>query len=455
MTIQTLIKAVEQTGDHVMITDKAGIIQYVNPAFARTTGYSKAEVLGKTPKVLQSGKHNREYYEELWSTILSGRIFRSQTTNKNKKGETYVADQTISPITDEMGEITHYVSVWKDITEKIKLEKQLKIERQKLEEVIGFDEKVSGMRKFDKLIDFVVEKSAKILEANKCSVMLLDQANDTLILKGAVGLKQENMIKARVRMGKPIAGLAAQEEEGVLVKNIETDQKYKRRNRLSYTGFSFISVPIKLHDKFIGVINVSDKNSKYEKSFNKTDFKILKSIAREVAVAIENVRLYKELNYLTVTDPLTQIYNLRQFKKSLHHEINRANRFSGPLCLMMIDVDDLKSYNDTFGHLEGSELLKKISVILTENLREIDIACRFGGDEFAVILPETDVRGAEIAAQKIIKKVEKFPFKRKITLSIGLAKRGDKMNGNDLIRKADSALYEAKEKGKNRLCVYG
>ena len=197
------------------------------------------------------------------------------------------------------------------------------------------------------------------------------------------------------------------------------------------------------------------KIGKIKKSFKKTDFKILKSIVREVAVAIENVRLYKELNYLTVTDPLTQIFNLRQFKKSLHHEINRANRFSGPLCLMMIDVDDLKSYNDTFGHLEGSELLKKFSVILTENLREIDIACRFGGDEFAVILPETDLQGAEIAARKIIKGVEKFPFKRKVTLSIGMAQRGDKMDGNDLIRKADSALYEAKDKGKNRVCCYG
>lgn len=455
MTIQTLIKAVEQTGDNVMITDKAGIIQYVNPAFAKTTGYSKAEVLGKTPKILQSGKHDKGYYEELWSTILSGKIFRAQTTNKNKKGKCYVADQTISPIVDESGEITHFVSVWKDITKRMKLEEQLRIERQKLEEVIGFDEKVSGMRKFDKLIDFVVEKSAKILEANKCSVMLLDQANDVLILKGAVGLKQENMIKARVRMGESIAGIVAQEEEGVLVKNIETDQKYKRKNKSSYTGNSFISVPIKLHDKFIGVINVADKDSHYEKTFNATDFKILKSIAREVAVAIENVRLYKELNYLTITDSLTQIYNLRQFKKSLHHEINRANRFSGPLSLMMIDVDDLKSYNDTFGHLEGNELLKKISAILKENLREIDIACRFGGDEFAVILPETDVQGAEIAAHKIIKKVEKFPFKRKITLSIGLAIRGNKMNSHDLIRKADSALYMAKDKGKNGLCVCG
>jgi len=88
MTIQTLIKAIEQTGDNVMITDKASIIQYVNSAFQKTTGYSKAEVLGKTPKILKSGIHNKEYYENMWSIILSGGTFRAQTTNKNKNKTT-------------------------------------------------------------------------------------------------------------------------------------------------------------------------------------------------------------------------------------------------------------------------------------------------------------------------------------------------------------------------------
>jgi PAS domain S-box-containing protein len=118
--VKTLISAIEQTADNVMITDKAGTIVYVNPAFQKTTGYWKLEVLGRTPAILKSGVHGDEYYKELWSTILSGKVFRAETTNKNKKGEYYIADQTITPLTNESGEITNFVSIWKDITHKVK-----------------------------------------------------------------------------------------------------------------------------------------------------------------------------------------------------------------------------------------------------------------------------------------------------------------------------------------------
>jgi len=456
MTIQTLIKAVEQTGDNVMITDKASIIQYVNPAFQKTTGYSKAEVLGSTPKILKSGKHHKEYYENLWSTILSGRIFRSQTTNMNKKGELYIADQTISSIKDELGEITHFVSIWKDITERMKLEERIKIERLKLEEIIGFDEKVSRIRKLDRLIDFVIDKTAKILEAEKCSLMLLDNYHHQLCVKGSKGLDDKHIFETKIKVGDPFAGTVAKDGKPMLVKEIENNNKYKDFNKQSYLGHTFIIVPIKLDDKVIGVINVANKNSKLDGkyNFNELDLKILCAISREVAVAIENVRLYKELHYLTVTDPLTHIYNFRQFKMSLHHEVNRAKRFSGSLFLMMIDIDNFKSYNDSFGHLEGDELLKKVSEIMTKNLREIDIICRYAGDEFAVILPETDVDGAKTVANKINCEIEKYPFKQKVTLSIGLAKKGNMMNDHDLIQRSDRALYEAKDGGKNQVCVY-
>lgn len=95
--IKTLTSVVEQTADHVMITDMKGIILYVNPAFEKTTGYTAAEILGRTPKILKSGEHGKDYYAQLWSTILAGKTFYAQTTNKNKKGQLYVADQTISP----------------------------------------------------------------------------------------------------------------------------------------------------------------------------------------------------------------------------------------------------------------------------------------------------------------------------------------------------------------------
>lgn len=110
-----LEKAVEQTADNIMITDKAGVIQYVNPAFETTTGYSFSDVVGFTPKVLFSGHHPHEFYRNLWSMILSGHVFSARITNKKKNGEYYVSDVTISPIVNEFRQVTHFVSTYKDV----------------------------------------------------------------------------------------------------------------------------------------------------------------------------------------------------------------------------------------------------------------------------------------------------------------------------------------------------
>ncbi len=119
----------------------------------------------------------------------------------------------------------------------------------------------------------------------------------------------------------------------------------------------------------------------------------------------------------------------------------------------MIDVDDLKSYNDTFGHLEGDSLLKKISRIFIESLREVDTVCRYAGDEFAIILPGTDGNGAYIVANKIKKTVEGSNFKRKVTLSIGAAQYSPNLTKYDFVQKADTTLYQAKKSGKNTVSI--
>lgn len=116
-TLRKLSNAVQQTADSVIITNKKGIIEYVNPAFETTTGFSSAEALGQTPKILQSGMHDQEFYYHLWKTILSGRPYRGTIINRKKNGELYWGEQTITAMKDEKGRITHFVSVLKDITE--------------------------------------------------------------------------------------------------------------------------------------------------------------------------------------------------------------------------------------------------------------------------------------------------------------------------------------------------
>ena len=121
--------------------------------------------------------------------------------------------------------------------------------------------------------------------------------------------------------------------------------------------------------------------------------------------------------------------------------------------IIMIDIDDFKSYNDTFGHLEGDALLRNLGQIFKKQLREVDIACRYAGDEFAIILPDTDIEGAQQAAEKIQKAVAEFSFMKPVTLSFGVAGFIDKYTQHDLILSADKALYNSKNAGKNRIHV--
>jgi PAS domain S-box-containing protein len=121
--LKRLFSAVEQTADIVIITNKEGVIEYVNPAFEKVTGYTKTEVAGQTPRILKSGKHDKKFYENLWKTVLSGQVFREILINKKKNGQFYYAEKTITPIRDKEGNITYFVSTDKDITERKEVEK--------------------------------------------------------------------------------------------------------------------------------------------------------------------------------------------------------------------------------------------------------------------------------------------------------------------------------------------
>jgi len=214
-------------------------------------------------------------------------------------------------------------------------------------------------------------------------------------------------------------------------------------------------MPFRINDKLAGIINVADKITPMnpDEPFSDMDFKILRIMAKRISTAIENVTLFKELNLQTVTDPITQIYNYRLFSESLDQEIRRLKRNKTDLCVSMIDMDHFKSYNDAFGHVAGDDLLRTFGEMLKSNLRDTDIVCRYAGDEFCVVFPNTNIQGAYLAAEKVRKVIEEYPFKQQITLSIGIAQYQEGMSKKDLILKADEALYKAKKNGRNQVVL--
>ncbi|HBG62399.1 MAG: hypothetical protein A2Y03_08610 [Omnitrophica WOR_2 bacterium GWF2_38_59] len=158
-----------------------------------------------------------------------------------------------------------------------------------------------------------------------------------------------------------------------------------------------------------------------------------------------------ELENLAATDGLTGLYNYRYFKDRLYKEMERARRYDKPLCLLLIDIDDFKKCNDSYGHLEGDCLIIEVSKMLKKESRLADIVCRYAGDEFVVILPEADVVRAKIYAAKIRDAANRLDLKCNPTISIGICELKKNMEMTGMIDNADKALYKAKNAGKNRI----
>ena len=213
-------------------------------------------------------------------------------------------------------------------------------------------------------------------------------------------------------------------------------------------------VPLRQREHAPGYLAVYRKRSRPR--FSPGDTRAVLLLSAWASMALENQRLSESIEKLAVTDDLTQVYNYRFIKTALRREIKRAGRFGQELSLVMIDVDNLKSYNDHHGHLRGSFLLKEMAALLAAGVRSFDLIAKYGGDEFTVILPQTGREGALIVAERLREVIAEHSFPLaacgEITISLGVATfPADETDGNGLIRAADRALYRAKQQGRNRV----
>lgn len=189
---------------------------------------------------------------------------------------------------------------------------------------------------------------------------------------------------------------------------------------------------------------------------------VLAAVSNDLTVAVENSELYKLTKRLSITDELTGLYNYRYLLQRMDDEIERARRFGRSLSLLMVDADEFKRYNDTYGHLAGDAALAELARVLRTCVRDIDVVCRYGGEEFALLFPETDAEGAFVAAEKLRDAVATHPFPdgadgppQRLTISIGLTTfPASAVDREGLLRQADDALYSAKRSGRNRVTVW-
>ena len=198
-------------------------------------------------------------------------------------------------------------------------------------------------------------------------------------------------------------------------------------------------------------------------ALSKRDISYLEQLTRQSAITINRANSYSKILQYATIDALTNLNNRRQFELRLWQEIATTKRQNNPLCAMMIDIDFFKKVNDTYGHASGDAVLRGVASIIKSTLRESDIPSRYGGEEFAVLLPYTHIDEAKIVGERLRKAVESTPVKINdedsevesisVTISMGLAEFNKEETGEDLFERADKALYTAKENGRNRVCI--
>ncbi|MFH2145729.1 MAG: diguanylate cyclase [Candidatus Omnitrophota bacterium] len=348
-----------------------------------------------------------------------------------------------------------------EIENKVLLQ-NLQKEKEKLETMLQIGHAMSSLLNLEELTNFVVGKIAEILKARNCSLMLINEEEETLTINAAVGLDEAVIKTTRIKLGQSISGWVAKEGEPVLVTDIENDLKFGRANLPKYKTKSLLCIPLKVKDNILGVINVADKQiADKDEIFTEDDLRFLGVVCNYAAIAIENAQLYGTLKNLARTDGLTGLFNHRYFQTHLSSEIDRVQRYSRNLSLLMFDIDFFKKFNDTYGHPMGDMVLSQIAKVIRKSVRKVDIPCRYGGEEFAVILPETKLKESVVVAEKIRKSVEDLRFdvgkgmgKKKMTISGGVAAFKSGMSKEELVMHADEVLYKAKNEGKNRICIF-
>lgn len=311
------------------------------------------------------------------------------------------------------------------------------------------------------IYESILAQSADLLDAERSSLWLFDEESNQLNIKAARGIPVGQRDIEAIRVGEGIAGSVI--SAGLpLVTTIDALGKQSLPER-NYKTRSFISYPITIGARKIGVLNMTDRRG--GAAYDESDLEVIDLVAPQIALALERATWQhraNEFQLMSITDPLTGLHNRRYMEARLSEELNRSKRYEFPMSLMMIDIDDFKLYNDRNGHQAGDRALEITAQCLRSTLRKVDVASRYGGEEFTILLPQTTLKEAGAIADRLRRQVMTTAFPHgdsqpqgAVTISIGLSSLSSSVDSAEaIIRAADRALYHAKSHGKNRAYAY-
>jgi diguanylate cyclase (GGDEF)-like protein len=315
----------------------------------------------------------------------------------------------------------------------------------------------------DQVLRTIMEKITEVLQPDTWSLLLMDINKNELYFQIATGKGSDALKDVRIKVGQGLAGWVAKSGQAVVVPDTTKDERFfSQVDETTRTETrSIVAVPVRFRDQCLGVIELINCVGP-EGVFSQRDLALLEALADYAAIAIENARHVQRIHELTITDDCTSLYNARHLNFMLDTEIYRSHRYAFEFSLIFIDLDHFKNINDTYGHLMGSKLLAEIGESIKEKCRMIDLAFRYGGDEFVVLLPQTSKENATGVAKRLHKLIRESVWLKEpglnvsITASVGVAAYPtDSRTKAELLHLADEAMYFVKQTSRDSVAASG
>ncbi|MDY6918011.1 MAG: PAS domain S-box protein [Chloroflexota bacterium] len=453
--------AIESARDGVLILNRDWVIVDANRMSVSSVGYDyKEQLVGRSIADVVDDDTAGGLGETLRGTLEKhGYLANLEVTARTRDARSLPVQVNISQVLDRWGEPTSYMVVVRDVSERKRAEEAAQRYTRNLEALHAISIAVSQTLDLDEMLESALDKVLKVTGTDAGYIHLFDAERRELVLKAHRGLS-ERYVAAIETMGVSEEAMKrwhdAYPEPAFRMRRILSEPSFAAANSAGREESIHTSVAVPLWSKSVmhgGLTLVSHARRR----FKPEELELLEAIGNEIAVGIENAKLLERTKELSATDELTGLYNRRQFFELLEGELNRMHRYGGSFTLAMVDLDEFKEYNDRFGHSNGDALLRSVAQALRSELRKPDMAFRYGGDEFTIILPETDAEKAKgiidrlrLARMEVLQ-TDGYTSRLFLNFSAGIAEFPQNAETADgLVFLADTALYHSKRAGGNR-----